>query len=197
MQSRLWQKRGFEPIRMSVNLSAVQFHQPSIVDDVNGILAEVGYDPRWLELELTESMLMNDVDSTIDRLKSLKSSGIQLSIDDFGTGYSSLSYLKRFPIDSLKIDQSFVRDLTSSPDDAAIATSIILMGHSLKLNVVAEGVEDESQLAFLQVLQCNEVQGYLFSPPVPPEQAVRFLTESDSSSDVAVAATPRRLGGEE
>ncbi len=201
MQARLWQKRGFQPIRMSVNLSAVQFHQPSIVDDVNGILAEVGYDPSWLELELTESMLMNDVDSTIDRLKSLKRSGIQLSIDDFGTGYSSLSYLKRFPIDSLKIDQSFVRDVTSSPDDAAIATSIILMGHSLKLNVVAEGVEDESQLAFLQVLKCNEVQGYLFSPPVPPEQAERFLTvltEPDSSpADVALAATPHRRGGEE
>jgi EAL domain-containing protein (putative c-di-GMP-specific phosphodiesterase class I) len=120
-------------------------------------------------------MLMNDAHTTIDTLKALKHSGVHISIDDFGTGYSSLSYLKRFPIDTLKIDRSFVRDVTSNPDDAAIATSIILMGHSLRLSVVAEGVEDESQLAFLSVLQCDEAQGFLFSPPVPPEQAVEFL----------------------
>jgi EAL domain-containing protein (putative c-di-GMP-specific phosphodiesterase class I) len=105
----------------------------------------------------------------------LKGAGIHLSIDDFGTGYSSLSYLKRFPIDALKIDRSFVSDITTNPDDAAIATTIILMAHSLRLEVVAEGVETESQLSFLSVLQCNEVQGFLFSPPVPPEKAIAMV----------------------
>ena len=118
---------------------------------------------------------MNDPSQTAHTLRQFKDYGLHLSIDDFGTGYSSLSYLKRFPIDALKIDRSFVTDVTSNPDDAAIATAIILMGHSLKLKVVAEGVETENQLAFLKVLQCNEAQGYLFSPPVPADRAATLI----------------------
>ncbi|MFT4540859.1 MAG: EAL domain-containing protein (putative c-di-GMP-specific phosphodiesterase class I) [Planctomycetota bacterium] len=177
-QNKDWQLAGFPPVRMSVNLSAAQFNQDDLYVTVSNVLEEVGLDPNWLELEVTESMLMKDAESTIDTLHKLKGAGIYLSIDDFGTGYSSLSYLKRFPIDALKIDRSFIRDVTTNPDDAAIATSIILMGHSLRLSVVAEGVEEESQLAFLQVLQCNEIQGFLFSPPVPADRAQAFLGEA-------------------
>ena len=176
-QNREWQAAGLPPVRISVNLSAAQFTQQDLFEVVTGILEEVGLAADWLELEVTESMLMKDAESTVETLKQLKSAGIHLSIDDFGTGYSSLSYLKRFPIDALKIDRSFIREVTTNPDDAAIATSIILMGHSLRLSVVAEGVEEESQLAFLQVLQCNEIQGYLFSPPVPAARAEAFLRE--------------------
>jgi EAL domain-containing protein (putative c-di-GMP-specific phosphodiesterase class I) len=174
-QNREWQDLGYTPIRMPVNLSAVQFHQPELFETVAAVLEATGLDARWLELELTESMLMNDPRTTIATLRRFKDVGIHLSIDDFGTGYSSLSYLKRFPIDALKIDRSFVREITTNPDDAAIATAIILMGHSLKLDVVAEGVETESQLSFLQILQCNEIQGYLISPPVPAAKAQNFL----------------------
>ncbi len=174
-QNKAWQDAGFAPVRISVNLSAVQFRRNDLFDTVERALAEVGLDPSWLELELTESMLMNDPRTTIATLERFKSAGIHLSIDDFGTGYSSLSYLRHFPIDALKIDQSFVREITTNRDDAAIATAIILMGHSLKLSVVAEGVETESQLSFLQILQCNEVQGFLISPPVPTDRAETFL----------------------
>jgi EAL domain-containing protein (putative c-di-GMP-specific phosphodiesterase class I) len=174
-QNREWQDLGYTPIRMSVNLSAVQFHQPELFETVAAVLEATGLDARWLELELTESMLMNDPRTTIATLRRFKDVGIHLSIDDFGTGYSSLSYLKRFPIDALKIDRSVVREITTNPDDAAIATAIILLGHSLKLDVVAEGVETESQLSFLQILQCNEIQGYLISPPGPAAKAQNFL----------------------
>lgn len=174
-QNRAWREAGLPPIRVSVNLSPVQFRNPNLHEVVVEALNSSGLDRNGLELEVTESMLMNDPKVTIATLRKLKEAGLKISIDDFGTGYSSLSYLKQFPIDSLKIDRSFVRDVTSNPDDAAIATAIILMGHSLKLNVVAEGVETESQLAFLRVLQCNEVQGYLFSPPVPAEKAAAML----------------------
>ena len=183
-QNREWQDRGFEPIRVSVNLSAVQFHQSELFETVERALRDTGLEARWLELELTESMLMNDPRSTIATLRRFKDAGIHLSIDDFGTGYSSLSYLKRFPIDALKIDRSFVREITTNPDDAAIATAIILMGHSLKLDVVAEGVETESQLSFLQILQCNEVQGFLISRPVPPEKAEYFLVHAGQAQAI-------------
>ena len=177
-QNQAWQEQGFEPIRMAVNLSPAQFRQPNLFEVVTRIVSEAGMACEWLELELTEGMLMQDAQTTIQVLRKLKNAGIHLSIDDFGTGYSSLSYLKRFPINTLKIDQSFVRDVTTNPEDAAIATSIILMGHSLKLNVIAEGVETDSQLSFLKILQCNEVQGYLISPPVPPDKAEAFLTRA-------------------
>lgn len=174
-QTKAWQQRGLHPVRMAVNLSQLQFRRNDLCDVVGRALEETGLAAEWLELELTESMLMRDVHATVRSLERLKAAGIHLSIDDFGTGYSSLSYLRRFPIDALKIDQSFVRDVIADPDDAAIVTSIILMGHSLKLTVIAEGVETESQLSFLRVLQCDEIQGYLVSPPVPAEQAESFL----------------------
>ncbi len=178
-QTRRWQDAGFAPVRMGVNLSPVQFRQPDLLEVVERTLVETGVEPRWLELELTEGMLMQEVTSTMDCLRGLGDLGVQLSIDDFGTGYSSLSYLKRFPIDTLKIDRSFVRDVTENSDDAAIVTSIILMAHGLKLNVIAEGVETQSQLEFLRVLRCNEIQGYLISAPVPAEKARELLDRPD------------------
>ncbi len=174
-QNQAWREAGFQPIRVSVNLSPVQFRDAALTDVVDSALEESGLSTDGLELEVTESMLMNDPDQTIAALQQLKSRGLKISIDDFGTGYSSLSYLKQFPIDSLKIDRSFIRDVTTNSDDAAITTAVILMGHSLKLNVVAEGVENENQLAFLQVLQCNEIQGYYFSPPVPADKLETML----------------------
>lgn len=174
-QSQAWADAGLDAPVMAVNLSPVQFRQPELCEIVANILERTGMPANRLELEVTESMLMHDLKDTINTLQRLKASGIYLSIDDFGTGYSSLSYLKGFPIDALKIDRSFVRDITANPDDAAIATSIILMGRSLNMKVIAEGVETESQLAFLKVLQCDEIQGYLISPPVPAEKAEAFL----------------------
>ncbi len=174
-QNRAWQDAGLTPVRMAVNLSSVQFNQPGLQETVRTALEDSKLAADWLELELTESTVMNDAGSAVATLARLKSSGVHLSIDDFGTGYSSLAYLKRFPIDALKIDQSFIREVTSNPDDAAIVTSIILMARSLKLGVVAEGVETQSQLSFLRVLQCDEAQGYLFSPPVPAALAGQLL----------------------
>lgn len=181
-QVQAWHAAGFAPVRMAVNLSPVQFRSTSLCDTVAKVLERTGMPASLLELEVTESMLMYSLKDTINTLQRLKATGIYLSIDDFGTGYSSLSYLKGFPIDALKIDRSFVRDITANADDAAIATSIILMGRSLNLKVIAEGVETESQRAFLQVLQCDEIQGYLISPPVPAEKAEAFLKTSDTSA---------------
>jgi diguanylate cyclase (GGDEF)-like protein len=184
-QNREWQDRGLAPIRMAVNLSSVQFRQSTLDEVVRTALVDTGLEAQWLELELTESTLMRDSATAVETLERLKGAGIHLSIDDFGTGYSSLAYLKRFPIDALKIDRSFIRDATSNPDDAAIVTAIILMARSLKLNVVAEGVETQSQLEFLRVMQCGEVQGYLFSPPVPPADAARLIVENQSAQAAA------------
>jgi diguanylate cyclase (GGDEF)-like protein len=174
-QNRAWQRAGLPAVRMAVNLSSVQFGQPALQDQIRAALEAAELDAQYLELELTESTVMRDANAVVATLARLKSSGVHLSIDDFGTGYSSLAYLKRFPIDALKIDQSFIRDCTSDPDDSAIVTSIVLMARSLKLAVVAEGVETESQLSFLRVLQCDEAQGYLFSPPVAAEKARALL----------------------
>jgi EAL domain-containing protein (putative c-di-GMP-specific phosphodiesterase class I)/GGDEF domain-containing protein len=170
-----WQREGHPPIRMAVNLSSAQFAQPDLVEMVLACLRETGLAPDCLELELTESMLMDDAEAAVTILRRLKRAGIHIAIDDFGTGYSSLSYLRRFPIDALKIDRSFIHEVNVNPDDAAIATSIILMGRSLKLRVVAEGVETKKQLAFLRVMQCDEAQGFLYSPPVPMDQARELL----------------------
>jgi EAL domain-containing protein (putative c-di-GMP-specific phosphodiesterase class I) len=160
---------------MAVNLSSVQFRDPSLLDSIVGVLRDVGLESRCLELELTESTLLRKGDTTLATMKELKRMGLHLSIDDFGTGYSSLSYLRRLPIDGLKIDQSFIREVTTNPPDAAITTSIILMGKSLKLRVVAEGVESQSQLTFLSVLECDEAQGYFFSRPIPADDAQALL----------------------
>jgi EAL domain-containing protein (putative c-di-GMP-specific phosphodiesterase class I) len=139
------------------------------------ILKDTGLDPKSLELELTESVLMKHAGSTEAILKALRARGVQLAVDDFGTGYSSLSYLRKFPIDALKIDQSFVREITTYPDETSIVTAVISMGRSLNLRVVAEGVETREELAFLQTHRCDEAQGFYFSRPVPPQQFARLL----------------------
>ena len=175
-QSVAWQREGLRAVPVSVNLSARQFSE-RIVDTVEKILAETGLEPKLLELELTESASMEDPQKTVDILCKLKDMGVRLAIDDFGTGYSNLNYLKRFPVDRLKLDQSFVRDLTSDPDDLAIARAVIAMGHGLRLDVIAEGVETEGQLALLAQNGCDEVQGYLFGRPAAAEDCARMLRE--------------------
>jgi diguanylate cyclase (GGDEF)-like protein/PAS domain S-box-containing protein len=166
LQNMAWQAAGLGHLRVAVNLSARQFTGKDLLASVAGALDESGLAPRYLELELTESMVMSDVDSAITILRRLKELGVHIAIDDFGTGYSSLSYLRRFPIDVLKIDQSFVSDIALGADGAAIVVSIISLAHSLRLKVIAEGVETAGQLAFLHEHGCDEVQGYLFSRPV-------------------------------
>ncbi|HEY3352926.1 MAG TPA: EAL domain-containing protein, partial [Polyangia bacterium] len=173
-QQRAWQDAGLE-LRMAVNLSAPQFETKDLPARVAQLLIDTGVDPHTFELELTEGTAMENPDGAVATLLELKSIGVHSSIDDFGTGYSSLSYLKRFPIDALKIDRSFVRDLASDPDDAAIATAVIQIGHSLGLQVIAEGVETREQLAFLKDAGCDEIQGFLASRPVPPEQIAGYL----------------------
>ncbi len=175
-QGEAWRREGLMPVRMAVNLSGLHFRSPDLVGKVEYVLRATGFPAELLEIELTESTLLQHGDSTMARLRQLKSMGVRLSIDDFGTGYSSLAYLKRFPVDSLKIDQSFVRDLTQDPEDSAITTSILLMGKSLNLKVVAEGLETQAQLDFLKALDCDEGQGYFFGRPRPAEEA-RALVE--------------------
>jgi len=164
-QCRQWQEQGFESVRMSVNLSARQFAQADLVEYIAAVLKETGLDAQWLEIELTESMVMGDVEQSVGILHRLHRLGLRLSIDDFGTGYSSLAYLKRFPIDQLKVDQSFVRGIVGGCD-AVIIKATIAMAHSLGLGVIAEGVETEVQAEFLKQNMCDEIQGYLFSAPV-------------------------------
>jgi diguanylate cyclase (GGDEF)-like protein len=178
-QNIAWQREGLAPIRVSINLSALQFRQPDFAETIARIVRETGLDAGWegLELELTESLLINNVEETIKTLHKLHAMNIKVSIDDFGTGYSSLNYLKRFPLYGLKIDQSFVRDLSINPEDAAIVAAIIALGHSLKLNVIAEGVETLEQLKFLRELKCDEMQGYLFSPPMPAADVAALLRD--------------------
>jgi diguanylate cyclase (GGDEF)-like protein/PAS domain S-box-containing protein len=178
-QSKAWQDAGLPRISMAVNLSARQFREPHLVALVAKAMADAGLGQHAdnLELELTESLLMKDMEGTIATLKKLHEMGVCLSIDDFGTGYSSLSYLKRFPIHTLKIDQSFIRDITIDPNDAAIAATIIALGHNLKLKVIAEGVETAEQLALLREMKCDQIQGYYFSKPVPAEALEKLLRE--------------------
>jgi diguanylate cyclase (GGDEF)-like protein/PAS domain S-box-containing protein len=176
-QGKEWQREGLGHLSMSVNLSARQFSQKDLVECVAAALNESGLSAEYLEIELTESLVMADVENAIGILRELKSIGVKLSIDDFGTGYSSLSYLKRFPIDVLKIDRSFVNDITIDPDDAAIVTSIISLAHSLRLKVIAEGVETIEQLTYLRKHECDQIQGYFFSRPIPAEALGRMLKE--------------------
>ncbi|WP_240943606.1 putative bifunctional diguanylate cyclase/phosphodiesterase [Janthinobacterium lividum] len=165
-QTRAWQLAGHGPLRLAVNLSARQFKQKNLLHAVAQVLADTGLAAAHLELELTESMVMHDVEQATAIMAKLKALGVQLSIDDFGTGYSSLAYLRHFPIDVLKIDKTFVSDITHSIDDAAIVRAIISLAHSLRLKVIAEGVETEQQLAFLRQHGCDQMQGYLFSRPL-------------------------------
>jgi diguanylate cyclase len=177
LQTKSWQENGFPELHVTVNLSARQLKHHGLVDVVSRVLKETRLDPRSLGFELTESSIMQDAEAMINRLSKLKTLGIELSIDDFGTGYSSLSYLKRFPIDTLKIDQAFIRDITSSSDAVAIVTAIIAMAQKLKLRVVAEGVETEAQVAVLREQGCNESQGYVCSQPLPPAEMEQLLRE--------------------
>lgn len=174
-QNKAWQDNGLMQVGVAVNLSPRQFKRQDLVAQVAAVLKETGFDPRYLELEITENLLMQDVETAISTLTRLKAIGVKISIDDFGTGYSSLSYLKRFPIDTLKIDQSFIRDITADPDDATIAKTIISMAHGMRLKVVAEGVETDEQMSFLHAHDCDEIQGYYFSRPVPAAEFVQLL----------------------
>jgi diguanylate cyclase (GGDEF)-like protein/PAS domain S-box-containing protein len=176
-QNKAWQDEGLSPFPVAVNLSTAQFRQKNLTTLLVDVLKETGLDPRWLELEITESGIMQGGEAVVKTLHSLKQMGLKLSIDDFGTGYSSLSYLKRFPLDKLKIDQSFVRDITTSQDDAAIVIAIIGMARSLKLRVIAEGVETRGHLDFLTSNGCAEIQGYYFGKPEPADGFGRLLSQ--------------------
>jgi diguanylate cyclase (GGDEF)-like protein/PAS domain S-box-containing protein len=181
-QNKAWQNQGFPPLLMSVNLSPRQFRQKDLVETIAGILQETGLEPRFLELEITEGTIMHQADKAVALLEQLHRLGVQLSVDDFGTGYSSLAYLKRFPVQTLKIDQSFVRDLTTDADSAGIVEAVIAMAKSLKLSVIAEGVETKEQLASLTKLKCDEYQGYYFSKPVPAEDFARLLKQETAAA---------------
>ena len=168
-QMRVWHAAGRPELRLSVNLSARQFHQKELAAQVDRVLRETGLAAGMLELEITESIAMKDVAASVVALRALKDLGVRITIDDFGTGYSSLSYLKKFPIDTIKIDQAFVHDVCSDANDAAIVRAAIVMAHELKLDVIAEGVETDDQVAFLRRRDCHVMQGYLFSEPVPSD----------------------------
>ena len=180
-QARAWQDQGLFAVPVAVNVSAVQFGQEGFREVVRRVLHETGLDPRYLELELTESLLLTNEDVTFSVLQDLKNMGLQLAIDDFGTGYSSLSYLKKFPVSKLKIDRSFIRDVGLSPDDEAITIAIISMAKSLHLKVIAEGVETEAQMSFLRAHHCDEIQGYLFSKPVQADELIDKFAQYGSS----------------
>jgi EAL domain-containing protein (putative c-di-GMP-specific phosphodiesterase class I) len=182
MQNKTWQAAGFSPISMSVNLSNRQFNQKDLLETVINILKTTDMDPRHLELEITESTIMQSPDKAIELLRELKKMGVRISIDDFGTGYSSLNYLRRLPLDCLKIDRSFILNIITNSDDAAITMAVVTMAHSLKLNVVAEGVETEEQFAYLRGLGSDEAQGYLISRPVPADEFTRFFSSASSGS---------------
>ncbi|HSP32720.1 MAG TPA: EAL domain-containing protein [Thermoanaerobaculia bacterium] len=174
-QIKQWQRRFDQDFTIAVNLSARQFQQPDLVEMIRSAIDATGVEPRSLELEITESNAMQNAENTIYSLRELKSVGVNISMDDFGTGYSSLNYLKRFPIDILKLDQMFVRDAATDPTDAAIVSAVIQMAHSLRLKVVAEGVEREDQLEFLTRQGCDTIQGYFFSPPLPADQLEAYM----------------------
>jgi EAL domain-containing protein (putative c-di-GMP-specific phosphodiesterase class I) len=176
-QVRAWQDSGLPPLMVAVNVSPVQFRQAGFVETVAGVLAATELEARFLELELTERTVMHDAEQTLGTLRTLNRMGVELALDDFGTGYSSLAYLKRFPVGKLKIDRSFVRDLEVDSDDRAIASTILSMGHSLRLKVLAEGVETAEQYAILRDMGCELVQGYHFSRPLPADQFVAFLKQ--------------------
>ncbi len=187
-RNKSWQEQGLPPLRIAVNLSARQFAHENLLQDVARVLNETGLDAAFLELEITESMVMHDPEHAIELLNKLKAMGISISIDDFGTGYSSLSYLKRFPIDSVKIDRSFIKDLPLDGDDAAITQAIIAMAHGLKLKVIAEGAETGEQLSFLRAHKCDEMQGYYFSKPLPEHEFILLVQNS-----IAAGAVLHRL----
>ena len=174
-QNKRWQQAGLPVISVAINVSAVELKQTDYLQQVSKILMQSGLEAHYLELEVTERVAIDGNDEGIRDLLALKEMGVRLSIDDFGTGYSSLSYLKRLPVDSVKIDKSFVRDIQSDANDAAIVTAIIKMSHSLGLCVIAEGVETSAQLQFLKEAECNEIQGYFISRPLSAEDFANLL----------------------
>jgi len=174
-QTRDWADAGLPGLKIAVNVSGVEFRQDNFLENVFAVLTDTGLNPGSLELELTEGVLMKQADSAISVLQQLRTRGVQIAVDDFGTGYSSLSYLSKFPIDALKIDQSFVRQITITPENTTIVRAIISMGRSMKLRLIAEGVETKDELAFLQDHQCDEGQGYYFSRPVPAQEFAKLL----------------------
>jgi EAL domain-containing protein (putative c-di-GMP-specific phosphodiesterase class I) len=193
-QHKAWQRAGLPAFGVSVNVSARQFRERTLIEQVARALADSGLEAMFLELELTESLIMEDLESALLSMKALQAMGVQLSIDDFGTGYSSLSALKRFPIARLKIDRAFVRDIPDDDEDKAIAKAIISLGHELNLKVIAEGVENEQQLAFLRANGCDEMQGYLFSPPVSPTQLAALVKSRVDAAHRAGSRTASMRG---
>ena len=174
-QASAWQAAGLPPFSVAVNLSGVQFRRSDLLETVINSLVLADLDSQWLELELTESILIHDAEATLDTARRLKAIGVKLSVDDFGTGYSSLAYLKRFAVDKLKIARPFVRDLVSNADDAAIVRAIVQMAHALKLRAIAEGVEDAEVAAQLRLCQCDEIQGYWIARPMPADALAAFV----------------------
>jgi EAL domain-containing protein (putative c-di-GMP-specific phosphodiesterase class I) len=185
-QARAWADAGLSQITMAVNISGNEFRAANFLENVVAILGDTGLDPRLLELELTERVLMRHPEAVEATLRALRAEGVQLAVDDFGTGYSSLSYLSKFSIDALKIDQSFVRQIGANHREKTIVSAIIGMGRSLNLRVVAEGVETVEELAFLQTQHCEEAQGYFFSRPVPPAQFAKLLEKQSPYLDLCV-----------
>ena len=180
-----WNKKGLGEIKISINLSAQQIHKGDLPEILTSVLEKYQLDPGLLEVELTESMLMEDIEETVLTLSKIREMGITILLDDFGTGYSSLSYLKKFPIDILKIDQAFVKDIDTNPDDAAIIKAIIAMGHTLDLNVIAEGVERKEHLAFLKEEGCDGAQGHLVSEPVSGVIMTELLLREKTAANTA------------
>jgi len=174
-QARKWQDEGLSAVRVAVNVSAVQFRQPDFCAIIGRVLHETGLAPEYLELELTESLLLSSAYMTLSVIRELSALGVTLAIDDFGTGYSNFGYLRQFRVSRLKIDRSFINDVAVNPDDAAIANAIISMARSMSLKVIAEGVENEAQMSFLRAHLCDEIQGYYFSKPLPVDKVADKL----------------------
>jgi EAL domain-containing protein (putative c-di-GMP-specific phosphodiesterase class I) len=183
-QLRAWMDAGLPEMTVAVNVSSVQFQSGNFTEDLFAILFDIGLDPKFLELEVTESLLMKRPDFAASILQTLRDRGVQVAIDDFGTGYSSLSYLSKLPLDTLKVDQSFVRQITKTPNETSIVTAIIGMGKSLKLKVIGEGVETVEELKFLQALGCDEAQGYLFSRPVTSDKFEALVVRQSVSESL-------------
>ncbi|EAT16579.1 bifunctional diguanylate cyclase/phosphodiesterase [Desulfuromonas acetoxidans] len=181
-QCLIWQQQGLPPIRMAVNFSGHQLQQESLLKSITDVLKKTGLAAQWLEVEITETVIMQNPEVTINILQAIQKLGVHIAIDDFGTGYSSLAYLKRFPVNTLKIDRAFVRDIEQSDTDAAIVGAILKMGATLKLNIVAEGVETHGQRKFLEQHNCHEIQGFLYSPAVPPERIVEMVRQGENGT---------------
>jgi EAL domain-containing protein (putative c-di-GMP-specific phosphodiesterase class I) len=193
-QIQAWRNEGIKPVPVAINLSARQFRRQDVCETIKRVLAEFEIEPRLLEIEITESAAMDNAEDMVTTLRDLKALGVRVAIDDFGTGYSSLSYLKRFPVDSIKIDRSFIGQVADNPDDAAIARAIITMAHSLQLKVIAEGVETAAQLAFLVSNGCDEVQGYYFSHPLPGAECTAMLKSQLRLRPSKVSGDVQRVG---